>query len=68
VSSRFNIYRPTGAAPASLIPVVAVVFICGLLDVLINEYSLFIIIILISPKFSNVAAVFLEHSNVYNST
>jgi len=29
---------PTGAAPASLIPVVAVVFICGLSDVLINEY------------------------------
>jgi len=26
------------AAPASLIPVVAVVFICGLSDVLINEY------------------------------
>jgi len=33
---------PTGATPASLIPVVAVVFICGLSDVLINEY-LFII-------------------------
>jgi len=29
---------PTGAAPASLIPVVAIVFICGLSDVLINEY------------------------------
>jgi len=29
---------PTGAALASLIPVVAVVFICGLSDVLINEY------------------------------
>jgi len=29
---------PTGAAPASLIPVVAAVFICGLSDVLINEY------------------------------
>jgi len=32
---------PTGAAPASLIPVVAVVFICGLSDVLINEYLFF---------------------------
>jgi len=31
-------YVPTGAAPALLIPVVAVVFICGLSDVLINEY------------------------------
>jgi len=29
---------PTGAAPASLIPVVAVVFICSLSDVLIKEY------------------------------
>jgi len=29
---------PTGAAPASLIPVVAVVFICGLSDVIMNEY------------------------------
>jgi len=33
---------PTGAAPASLIPVVAVVFICGLSDVLINEYFYFL--------------------------
>jgi len=31
---------PTGAAPASLIPVVAVVFVYGLSDVLINEYLL----------------------------
>jgi len=35
---------PTGAAPASLIPVVAVVFFCGLSDVLINEY-LFILFV-----------------------
>jgi len=35
---------PTGAAPASLIPVVAVVFICGLSDVLINEYLLLLLV------------------------
>jgi len=34
---------PTGAAPASLIPVVAVVFICGLSDVLINEYLFYLL-------------------------
>jgi len=37
---------PTGAAPASLIPVVAVVFICGLSDVLINEYLFIYLFIL----------------------
>jgi len=40
---------PTGAAPASLIAVVAVVIICGLSDVLINEY-LFIFIGVIKLK------------------
>jgi len=29
---------PTGAAPALLIPVVALYFVCGLSDVIINEY------------------------------
>jgi len=38
---------PTGAAPASLIPVVAVVFICGLSDVLINEYLFFIYLFIV---------------------
>jgi len=41
---------PTGAAPASLIPVVVVVFICGLSDVLINEY-LFIYYYQLLPVF-----------------
>jgi len=35
---------PTGAAPASLIPVVAVVFICGLSDVLIKRIFIFILL------------------------
>jgi len=39
---------PTGAAPASLIPVDAVVFICGLSDVLINEYLLYLLLLLLA--------------------
>jgi len=41
---------PTGVAPASLIPVVAVVFICGLSDVLINEYFFIIYLFIYRPQ------------------
>jgi len=49
---------PTGATPASLIPVVAVVFICGLSDVLINEYLF--IYLFEDPSASNFVVVVQE--------
>jgi len=42
-TKQYKLVPASGAAPASLIPVVAVVFICSLSDVLINEY-LFILL------------------------
>jgi len=44
---------PTGAAPASLIPVVAVVFICGLSDDLINEYLFYFYFIYVGCIYSD---------------
>jgi len=56
---------PTGAAPASLTPVVDVVFICGLSDVIINEYLFLVLRRLLHAQANGIKAVyFLRNSTL----